>query len=315
MSNSLWPHRLSPNRLLCPYDSPGKNTEVGCHALLQGIFLAQSLNLCLLHFLHWQEGSLSLVPSGKPSSSSLLATTFYLFELLLSFVKRSYPVHRAVRVFKRYKVPAPVASHKRCSIKGSRFLLETLCFLGADRSLEWLNGRYSWRNWYRWRLQMSPSCLGVVGHRKPRWLLVVPHSLCLRHGQLNWRQSTSLGLWLPLGTIIILHDNMEYLIIVLFLPRSRGLLCIFCILCRVLNQFVMWNMSMGGFVLFLLMVSCKDWARRICYKQLAIIKWKNIKIKLGGHQSDFLTNQLPQQEWSSARAHKDSGHRPIFTLT
>ena len=28
-------------RLLCPWDSPGKNTGVGCHALPQGIFLTQ----------------------------------------------------------------------------------------------------------------------------------------------------------------------------------------------------------------------------------------------------------------------------------
>ena len=27
-----------PAKLLCPWDSPGKNTGVGCHALLQGIF-------------------------------------------------------------------------------------------------------------------------------------------------------------------------------------------------------------------------------------------------------------------------------------
>ena len=36
-------------RLLCPWDSPGKNTGVGCHTLLQGIFLTQGLNPCLLH--------------------------------------------------------------------------------------------------------------------------------------------------------------------------------------------------------------------------------------------------------------------------
>ena len=36
-------------RPLCPWDSPGKNTGVGCHALLQGIFLTQGLNLGLLH--------------------------------------------------------------------------------------------------------------------------------------------------------------------------------------------------------------------------------------------------------------------------
>ena len=56
-SNSLWPHELQPTRLLHPWDFPGKNTEVGCHFLLQGIFLTQGLNLCLLH---WQGDSLSL---------------------------------------------------------------------------------------------------------------------------------------------------------------------------------------------------------------------------------------------------------------
>ena len=33
MSNSLQPHGLYPTRLLCPWDSPGKNTGVGCHDL------------------------------------------------------------------------------------------------------------------------------------------------------------------------------------------------------------------------------------------------------------------------------------------
>ena len=44
---------------------PGKNTGVGCNALLQGIFPTQGLNLCLLCLMHCQEGSLSLVLPGK----------------------------------------------------------------------------------------------------------------------------------------------------------------------------------------------------------------------------------------------------------
>ena len=32
---------MEPARLLCPWDSPGKNTGVGCHALLYGIFPTQ----------------------------------------------------------------------------------------------------------------------------------------------------------------------------------------------------------------------------------------------------------------------------------
>ena len=35
MSNSVRPHRRQPTRLPCPWDSPGKNTGVGCHFLLQ----------------------------------------------------------------------------------------------------------------------------------------------------------------------------------------------------------------------------------------------------------------------------------------
>ena len=35
VSDSVRPHRWQPNRLLCPWDSPGKNTGVGCHFLLQ----------------------------------------------------------------------------------------------------------------------------------------------------------------------------------------------------------------------------------------------------------------------------------------
>ena len=46
--------------------SAGKNTGMGCHSLLQGIFLTQRLNLHLLYLLHWQVGSLPLAPPGKP---------------------------------------------------------------------------------------------------------------------------------------------------------------------------------------------------------------------------------------------------------
>ena len=53
-----------PTRVLCPWDSLGKNTRVGCHALLQGIFPTQVLNPCLLCLLLWQAGSLPLALSG-----------------------------------------------------------------------------------------------------------------------------------------------------------------------------------------------------------------------------------------------------------
>ena len=40
---------------ICPSDSPGKNTGVGCHFLLQRIFLMQGSNPWLLHLLHCRD--------------------------------------------------------------------------------------------------------------------------------------------------------------------------------------------------------------------------------------------------------------------
>ena len=58
--NSLGSHGLSPARLPCPWDSsPGKNTGVGHHSLLQAIFLTQGLNP---HLLHCPEDSLPSEP-------------------------------------------------------------------------------------------------------------------------------------------------------------------------------------------------------------------------------------------------------------
>ena len=51
------PMGCSPARLFCPWDFLGKQTGVVCHFLLQGIFLTQGLNACLLH---WQADSLFL---------------------------------------------------------------------------------------------------------------------------------------------------------------------------------------------------------------------------------------------------------------
>ena len=47
--DSLWHHGLQPTRLLCPWDFPGKSTEMASHFLLQGIFPTLGSNPGLLH--------------------------------------------------------------------------------------------------------------------------------------------------------------------------------------------------------------------------------------------------------------------------
>ena len=68
-------------------DSPGKNTGVGSHFLLQGIFMTRGLNPHLLCLLHWQVGSLPLAPPRKPHSIGYKATIFI---LKLGFLKVSF---------------------------------------------------------------------------------------------------------------------------------------------------------------------------------------------------------------------------------
>ena len=65
ISDSLGTPWTEPTRPLCPWDFPGKNTVVGCHYLLQGIFLTQGLNP---HLLHWQVGYLLLRHVESPKT-------------------------------------------------------------------------------------------------------------------------------------------------------------------------------------------------------------------------------------------------------
>ena len=64
VSDSFQPHGLQPSGLLCPWDFPGKNTEVGCHFFSRESSQPRESNLCLLAL---QADSLLLSPPGKPS--------------------------------------------------------------------------------------------------------------------------------------------------------------------------------------------------------------------------------------------------------
>ena len=81
---TLWAHGLQPPG--SSVHSPGKNTGVRCHALLQGIFPTQGSNLSLLHLLHWQAGFLPLTPLWRVRDFlhyHLILKTNYDYVLLL----------------------------------------------------------------------------------------------------------------------------------------------------------------------------------------------------------------------------------------
>ena len=99
MSNSsATPKDCSPTWFLCPWDFPGKNTEIGCHFLLQGIFPTQGLNTPLLH---WQVDSLLLSHQGSRKKedhvfNGLMWVVSLVFQMLLlppfSFTPLSPPL-------------------------------------------------------------------------------------------------------------------------------------------------------------------------------------------------------------------------------
>ena len=75
MSNSLQPSGLQPTRLLWPWNFPDKNTRVGSHSLLLGIFPTQEQNLGLLLF-RWILYSLSHHGSPEKQESGFTEMAF-----------------------------------------------------------------------------------------------------------------------------------------------------------------------------------------------------------------------------------------------
>ena len=73
-----------PSRLLCPWVSPGKNTGVGCHALLQGIFPTRHQTRVSGVSCIGRWSSLPLVPPGNPHTIWYLTTNLFIHKYLWS---------------------------------------------------------------------------------------------------------------------------------------------------------------------------------------------------------------------------------------
>ena len=85
---SVQPYGLQPARLLCPWDSPGNDTGVGYHALLQEIFPTQELNLCLLCLPALAGGFLTT--STPWESKEVYAALLFLFSQVIRNFRCKY---------------------------------------------------------------------------------------------------------------------------------------------------------------------------------------------------------------------------------
>ena len=81
MSNSLQPYGLQPSRLLCPGDSPGRNTVVGCHFLLHSIFPGIKLTSLT---------SPALASQFLTTNATWEAPTYELYHIIFAFLCQTY---------------------------------------------------------------------------------------------------------------------------------------------------------------------------------------------------------------------------------
>ena len=89
----MYEKHLSCVLCVCMWNFPDKNTGVACHFLLQGIFLTQESNLCLLHLLLLQTDSLALCHLASPMSAGSgqqLKTTAFILKAELIFFSLPY---------------------------------------------------------------------------------------------------------------------------------------------------------------------------------------------------------------------------------
>ena len=101
VSDSLRPKDCSPSgSSLCPWAFSGKNTGVGCHFVLQGIFPAQGLNP---HLLHWEADSFTTEPPGKENNLGR-----FLYNCLnICTAQESLYLERWLVAFQFWKTPLP----------------------------------------------------------------------------------------------------------------------------------------------------------------------------------------------------------------
>ena len=113
MSDSLQP--FGPHQAPLSMGFPGKDTGVGCHALLQGIFPTQGSNPCLLCLLPLQVGSLPLEPPGKPTEC-------------LTSANNPRAVHSFREQMKNWGLERWLVQSNRANLEEKRLKNSFLCF-------------------------------------------------------------------------------------------------------------------------------------------------------------------------------------------
>ena len=85
-----WKTPLWSARFLCLWNSPGKNTGVGCHFLLQGIFPTQGMNWHHLHLLYWRQILYLMSHQRNLRWQNVISEKYLLFSFISRKMKQDY---------------------------------------------------------------------------------------------------------------------------------------------------------------------------------------------------------------------------------
>ena len=170
MSDSLWPHGPWPDRLLCSWGFLNKNTEVGCHALIQGIFLTQGSKLHLLHYRQilycWAaEEDLKHVKIVIEKENIHLSLWFQrnrsIIEIyVLTYILTANVWQLASSKFRIQHWPSlPILSHLNSSLWGTRYVIKR-----SDWSYPWKEVRYNMFSKALWLIENIFTSNGKIDY-------------------------------------------------------------------------------------------------------------------------------------------------------
>ena len=146
----LWLHGQHPAMLLCLWDFPARITGVGCHFLLQGVFLTQELNPRILH----AGGFFTTEPSGK---LLLEHCTAIVSQVVLAAQSREGAPQASGQEGGRgrWKAKAP-ALCRGGEVVGAQMGAESIQYLGLA-ALPWLSVFFLCHAQTLWPLSHSPT--------------------------------------------------------------------------------------------------------------------------------------------------------------
>ena len=200
VSNSVPSHGLQPARFLCAWDFPGKNTGVGCHFFLSGLFPTQGSNPCLLH---WQALARRLSRWCHSTISSSV--------IPFSSCPQSFP---ALGSFQRSQLFASGGQSIRISASTSVLPMN---------SQDW-----SPLEWTSWISLQSKGLSRVFSNTTVQKHQFFGHSafftVQLSHPHMTTGKMIALTRWTLVDKLKSLLFNMLSSLVITFLPRSKHLL-------------------------------------------------------------------------------------------